>query len=70
MIFYLRRSIDKNYSWFGWPFMDYRNTGKFTDRNTIIYGHNIKSGLMFADVQDIEAGRYGNDLNIYIYTKD
>lgn len=68
--FYLRRSIDKNYSWFGWPFMDYRNTGKFTDRNTIIYGHNIKSGLMFADLQDIEHGRYGNDLNIYIYTKD
>lgn len=68
--YYLRRSIDGNYSWFGWPFMDYRNTGEFTDRNTIIYGHNIKTGLMFADLQDIQAGKYGNDIDIYIYTRD
>ncbi|MDO4283406.1 MAG: class B sortase [Clostridia bacterium] len=68
--FYLRRSIDKNYSWFGWPFMDYRNSGDFTDRNTIIYGHNIKTGLMFADLQDLQAGKYGDSVDIYIYTKD
>lgn len=68
--FYLRRSFDKNYSWFGWPFMDYRNKGDFTDDNSVIYGHNIKSGLMFADLQDLQAGKYGNDVEIYIYTKD
>ena len=68
--YYLRRAIDGNYSWFGWPFMDYRNTGTFTDRNTIIYGHNIKSGLMFADLQDIQSGKYGNNIDIYIFTKD
>lgn len=68
--FYLRRSIDKNYSWFGWPFMDYRNSSDFSDSNTVIYGHNIKSGLMFADLQDLQAGKYGNNIDIQIYTKD
>lgn len=68
--YYLRRSIDGNYSWFGWPFMDYRNSGEFTDRNTILYGHNITSGLMFADLENIVNGSYGNDIDVYIYTKD
>ena len=29
-------------------FMDYRNASDFSDRNTIIYGHNMASGDMFA----------------------
>ncbi|MBR6739549.1 MAG: class B sortase [Clostridia bacterium] len=28
-------------------FADYRNSPKFTDRNTIIYGHNLNYGVMF-----------------------
>jgi len=29
-------------------FMDYRNASNFSDKNTIIYGHNMASGDMFA----------------------
>ena len=68
--YYLRRSIYGGYSWFGWPFMDYRNDPDFTDKNTIIYGHNIQSGLMFADLERLEAGNYGNYVEIKILTKD
>lgn len=31
-------------------FMDYRNTPDFSDRHTVIYGHNMRNGSMFADV--------------------
>lgn len=32
-------------------FKDYRNTNEFLDKNTIIYGHNMKDGSMFADLR-------------------
>ena len=53
---------------FGWPFLDYKNSPDFTDRNTVIYGHNIVSGLMFADLANIYNGSLGNDVTI-IYTE-
>lgn len=31
-------------------FMDYRNTPDFSDKHTVIYGHNMRNGSMFADV--------------------
>ena len=55
---------------FGWPFLDYRNAPDFSDRNTVIYGHNIVSGLMFADVSYIYNGILGTDVEIDIYRKD
>ena len=67
---YLRRSIDGSYNDFGWPFLDYKNSPDFTDKNTVIYGHNITSGLMFADLANIYNGSLGNDVTINIYRKD
>lgn len=67
---YLRHSIDLTYNDFGWPFLDYSNKPDFTDRNTVIYGHNIVSGLMFADLTHIYNGILGTDVEIDIYRKD
>lgn len=67
---YLRHSIDLTWNEFGWPFMDYKNASDFTDKNTVIYGHNIVSGLMFADLSYIYNGILGNDVEIDIYRKD
>ena len=67
---YLRHSIDMVWNEFGWPFLDYRNAPDFTDRNTVIYGHNIVSGLMFADLSYIYNGILGTDVEIDIYRKD
>ena len=30
--------------------MDYQNKSNFTDQNTLIYGHNMNDGSMFADI--------------------
>ena len=67
---YLRHSIDLTRNEFGWPFLDYKNSPDFTDKNTVIYGHNITSGLMFADLANIYNGSLGNDVTINIYRKD
>ncbi len=35
----------------GWIYMDSKNNSKELDQNTIIYGHNLKSGYMFGDLK-------------------
>lgn len=67
---YLRHSIDLTWNEFGWPFLDYKNAPDFTDKNTVLYGHNIVSGLMFADVTNIYNGSLGTDVEIDIYRSD
>lgn len=67
---YLKTSLDGTWNQFGWPFMDYRNKANFTDKNTILYGHNIASGWMFADLTYIRNGYLGTDIEVDIYRKD
>ena len=66
--YYLHNDIYKKYSTCGWIFMDFKNHEDFIDKNTVIYGHNIKSGLMFADLQKIYRNELGNEVTIEIYT--
>ncbi len=47
--------------------MDYENKPDFNDNNTILYGHNLRTGKMFADLQKIVRSELGNDITIYIY---
>lgn len=49
--YYLRRMLDGTYNINGTIFMDSRNNPNLTDRNTIIYGHNIKNGAMFGTLK-------------------
>lgn len=46
---YLYWLINGDYNGAGTPFVDYRNKPDFSDRNTVIYGHNMNNGTMFAD---------------------
>ena len=41
---YLTKTFSASDNKLGAIFMDYRNASSFSDRNTIIYGHNLKSG--------------------------
>lgn len=45
---YLRRRYDGTKSTLGSIFLDFRNLSDFSDLNNLIYGHNIRSGQMFA----------------------
>ena len=68
--YYLKKDIYKEYDQCGSIFMDYKNQSNFTDKNTVIYGHHIKKGIMFADLVNIYNGKLGNDVKIYVYTPD
>lgn len=51
-------------------YIQQRNSDKFTDPNTVIYGHNMGNGSMFADLHQFRTNKNGffdkND-TIYIY---
>lgn len=49
--YYLNRDFNKRKNSMGWIFMDYRNNATALDKNTIIYGHNIKQGIMFGTLK-------------------
>lgn len=77
--YYLRRGLDKKYSFQGIPFMDYRNNPNLEDQNTVVYGHmmNIGTTSMFGYFQDFLDQKYAdespktlrmiNDRGIYHY---
>ena len=45
---YIHTNYEKKYSFGGSIFLDEDNDASMTDSNTIIYGHNMKNGRMFA----------------------
>ena len=48
---YLEKSFFGEYTKYGCPFMTYRNNPKTLDMNTVIYGHNMKDGSLFATLE-------------------
>lgn len=48
--YYLYRNYEKEEDIAGSIFLDCKNTNDFNDINTILYGHNMKNGSMFANL--------------------
>lgn len=60
---------EKNIS--GAIFMDKRNAPMLTDRNTIIYGHNMQDGTMFHDLRYfMDPNFYKDNKEFYLYLPD
>lgn len=59
--YYLRRLLDGTWNSSGTLFADYRNAGDFSDNNTIIYGHNMKSKQMFGTLSYYKEQSYFNE---------
>lgn len=56
--YYLTRQIDGSYNKNGSIFMDYRCSPDFSDRNTIIYGHHMRTGNMFGKLVNYKSDSY------------
>ena len=56
--YYTRRAVDGSYLYAGSLFMDYRCSSDFSDFNSVIYGHNMGNGTMFADIPNYENEEY------------
>lgn len=68
---YLNTSFKKNQSIYGTVFMDKDNDKNFVDENTMLYGHNMKSGAMFGSLKKYnEESYYKEHPYFYIYTLD
>ena len=66
---YLTHMIDNTYNSAGAIFMDYTNNPDFSDDNTIIYGHNMKDGSMFAYLLNYkDQAFYDQHPSMYLYT--
>lgn len=68
--YYLRKNFDKQDDSNGTLFMDYRSDFVNPTTNTIIYGHNMRSGLMFGNLSDYYESKdfYESHKTIYFNT--
>jgi len=51
--YYLSHNFEKSQNNAGWIFADYRNNFDGTDKNIIIYGHNMRNGTMFSSLKNV-----------------
>lgn len=66
---YLNTTFDGTYNKNGCIFMNYNNAPDFTDRNSVIYGHHMKSGKMFASLCEYQKQDYFEEHPyMYLYT--
>ena len=66
---YLHRTFQRTDNFAGSIFMDYMNKSNFGQRNTIIYGHNMKNGSMFGSLKDYRDQEvYNKSPYFWIYT--
>ena len=69
--YYLHHLYDGTYNKTGCLFADYENQEDFSDRNTIIYGHNMRDGSMFAMLNEYDEQSYfDGHPQMYLVTPD
>ncbi len=65
--YYLNRLYDNQENSSGAIFMDALNSPDLSDINTIIYGHNMKNGKMFAALQNYDSQSYYEEHPVMYY---
>lgn len=69
--YYLNHNLDGSRGRPGCIYTEDLNSKEFTDYNTVIYGHNMKSGAMFRTLHNFEdKDFFDNNQYVYIYTKN
>ncbi len=68
---YLNKTVEGKKNSAGSIFMDANNAADFSDKNTFIYGHNMKNGSMFGQLRKYKSFEfYKENPYFYIYTPD
>ncbi len=69
--YYLNRTVEGRSGLPGSIYTESLNTKDFTDRNTVIYGHNMRNGSMFGDLSLYMDGSYMKEHNrVIVYTPE
>lgn len=66
--YYLKRNLDGSTGYPGCIFMENINSPDLDDPVTILYGHNMKNGTMFAQVHDYRGSAQFRESHKYIFT--
>jgi len=71
MDYYLKYNIDGSEGYPGCIYSQLMNSKDFTDPHTVLYGHNMKDGSMFANLHYYEDSEFFEEHPyIYIYTEE
>lgn len=69
--YYLNYNIDGSFGYPGCIYTEKENAKDFSDPNTVIYGHNMKNGTMFAELHKYEDREFfDQNKDIIIHTSD
>lgn len=69
--FYLEHNVYRQYQFSGTIYSEIKNQPDFHDRVTVLYGHNMLNGSMFASLHYFEDEDFFNENNtIFVLTKD
>ena len=69
--YYLEYNLDGSKGYPGCIYTEDYNEKDFSDPNTVIYGHNMKNGTMFAGLHKFEDSEYFEEHPyVYVYTED
>lgn len=63
--YYLKHLLTGEYSNSGCVFMDVRNGADFTKKNVVLYGHHMKNGSMFADVEKYASQEFYDEHQVF-----
>lgn len=70
-LYYLNYNLDGSRGYPGCIYTEDYNAKDFSDPNTVIYGHNMKNGTMFAGLHKFEDSEYfAEHPYVYIYTEE
>lgn len=65
--YYLKHNFNKESNSAGWIFADYKNKVDGTDKNLVIYGHNMRDDSMFGSLKNIlNDGWHNGEENKYV----
>lgn len=69
--YYLKHNLDGSRGYPGCIYTERYNARDFSDPNTVVYGHNMKNGSMFAGLHKYEDAEYFEEHPyVYIYTPE